>query len=124
MGTIRSQMTANIERVINAGNMSKRDIAKKLGISQAAISNWIAGKNCPDLETLVRFCDLFEISLDDIYSAEPIRTEQRHYQDELISNYSKLNFTGKMKLLDFSEDLVASGRYDSFRLCDESAQSD
>lgn len=111
MGEIRDRLRANIEQIIASSNMSKRIIAEELGVSQAAISNWIKGKNSPDLETLIKLCEMFDVSLDDVYGATPIRVEKDAALDELLANFKKLNLTGKMKLVDLSDDLVASGKY-------------
>lgn len=114
MGIIRDRLRSNIELVIESSDMSKKQIAQELGVTQASISNWIKGKNSPDLETLIHLCELFDVSLDDVYGATPIRVDKDIHQEELLANFKKLNLTGKMKLVDFSDDLVKCGKYTIF----------
>lgn len=111
MSEIRERLRKNIQSVIDSSNVSKRKIAESLGVSQAAISNWVTGKNSPDLETLIRFCEMFGVTLDDIYSVDPTPLERDLGKEQLFDNYNALNLTGKMKLVDFSDDLVRSGKY-------------
>lgn len=115
MGDIRERLMTNIERVIETSGISKKEISEQLGVSPAAISNWIKGRNSPDLETLIKFCDMFHLTLNDIYSADPIKSGPDIAKKQLMANYNSLNLTGRMKLLDLSDDLVASGKYQRYK---------
>lgn len=127
MSAIREQLRSNIEQIIQASHMSKKKIAEELGVTQASISNWILGKNSPDLDTLIRFCELFEVTLDEVYGTKPITLDRDAMHEELTENFWKLNLTGRMKLVDLSDDLVSSGKYKRLqkkqKLCDEPSQS-
>lgn len=111
MADIRERLRLNIERVIESSTLSKSEIAEHLEVSPAAITNWIKGRNSPDLEKLIRFCELFDLSLNDIYGSDTIAVNRDPERDRLFKIYESLNFTGKMKLVDLADDLAASGKY-------------
>lgn len=111
MGDIRERLRANIEKVIDASKYSRTEIAEYLDVTPASITNWVKGRNSPDLEKLLKFCDLFGLSLNDIYASDTVKDERDTERERLLYLYDKLNFTGKMKLVDLADDLFHSGKY-------------
>lgn len=111
MDDVRERLRRNLERMIESSQMTKTQIARYLNVSSVAITNWVKGKNAPDLVKLVELCEMFHLALDDIYGAEPITIERDTNKEKLLVLYGELNFTGKMKLVDLADDLVASGKY-------------
>lgn len=114
MADIRERLRANIEKVIDSSQFSKTEIAEYLDVTPASITNWVKGRNSPDLEKLLKFCELFNISLNDIYGSSTVRVQRDTDRERLMFLYDKLNYTGKMKLVDLADDLVASRKYDPF----------
>ena len=55
---------------------SQSDLAELLDVSRQSISKWETDAATPDLDKLIKICDLFEISLDEL--AE--RTTQKNYE--------------------------------------------
>ena len=45
-------------------NLTQTALAKDLKVSNTTISNWEAGYRQPDLETLIRIANYFDVSLD------------------------------------------------------------
>ncbi len=45
-------------------NLSQREIAKKLNISQGTYNNWENGKTQPSIEDLIEISKLFKVSVD------------------------------------------------------------
>lgn len=115
MGKIRDRLSKNIKDVIDLSGVSRKIIAEKLGVSQVSISNWINGKNSPDLETLITFCEMFGVSLDEIYGDQPITLHQDDEKEKLLEYYEQLNVIGRMKLMDLADDLIRSGKYVPFQ---------
>ncbi|MCD8190263.1 MAG: helix-turn-helix domain-containing protein [Clostridiales bacterium] len=76
------------------------------------------GKREPDLETREAIADIFNIDMD--YLTERSNTEKMHLTitdtdpqlDELNRNAKQLNTQGLQKLVDISDDMVASGKYE------------
>ena len=53
-----------IKKIRKDNKMSQDDIAEVLNVTRQTISNWENGKNYPDIETLIKISDEFNISLD------------------------------------------------------------
>lgn len=50
--------------------ISQYALAKKLGISQSTICNWLNGKKEPSIESLWKLADYFSVSIDYIVGRE------------------------------------------------------
>ena len=51
---------------------SQEELAEKLFISRQAISNWEVGKTVPDYDTLIKLCDLYNLSVEEILRGKRI----------------------------------------------------
>ena len=56
--------------------LTQEQLAEKLGVSRQTISKWESGSSVPDLESMVRFCRLFQVSLDDLLEEEESMAEK------------------------------------------------
>ena len=55
-----------------AHHLSQTDLADTLGVSRQSVSKWETDASVPDLDKLVKMCELFETSLDQLVrGAEP-----------------------------------------------------
>ena len=45
-------------------NLNQRDLAKGIGMTQAAISRWEKNIQIPDIESLIKLCRFFDVSAD------------------------------------------------------------
>ncbi len=53
-------------------NLSQGDLAEKLDVSRQSVSKWETDTAVPDLDKLIKLCDVFEISLDELTGREKI----------------------------------------------------
>lgn len=51
-------------------NLSQGDLAEKLDVSRQSVSKWETDTAVPDLDKLIKLCDVFEISLDELTGRE------------------------------------------------------
>jgi transcriptional regulator with XRE-family HTH domain len=70
--------------------LSQEDIAKKLHISRQAISKWERGINEPDIETIVRLSDMYDVTIDDLLREDlsvvrKLAVKERSYKKLLIA---------------------------------------
>ena len=65
-------------------NMTQNDLAKKLGITDRAISKWENGRGMPDLSLLTSLCETLDISINELLSGS--RLDKKEYQDKLEEN--------------------------------------
>lgn len=57
-------------------SLTQEQLAEKLGVSRQTISKWESGSSVPDLESMVRFSRLFQVSLDDLLEEEESMAEK------------------------------------------------
>lgn len=57
---------ATIYKLRTAKNLSQEDLSERLGVSRQSVSKWETNAATPDLEKLIKLCDIFEISLDEL----------------------------------------------------------
>ena len=66
MGAVRDNLQQNLNYYLKANKMTQKKLSELLDVSQAAVTNWTKGKNSPDIETLIRICNILKISINDI----------------------------------------------------------
>ena len=57
---------STIYRLRTAKNLSQEELAERLEVSRQSVSKWENNTATPDLEKLVKLCDIFEVSLDEL----------------------------------------------------------
>ncbi|NBJ90986.1 helix-turn-helix domain-containing protein [Acutalibacter sp. 1XD8-36] len=83
-----------------------------LGVRASAktIYGWERGHSLPNADTLLYLCEFYNVQ--DILQAFGYKScDTKSQEDILLANYHSLNEEGQEKMLDYSEDLVSSGRY-------------
>lgn len=69
-------------------NMTQKELAEKLGVTDRAISNWENGKNMPDLVLFKDLCSILEITINDLLSGEKI--DNNSYQKKFEENVTNM----------------------------------
>lgn len=59
-----------IKYLMDADDISQYSLAKKLGISQSTICNWLNGKKEPSIESLWKLADYFGETIDFLVGRE------------------------------------------------------
>lgn len=70
LGEIRDNVKQNLGYYLSLRGISQKELAEKLGVSQSAVTNWIKGKNSPDIEVVAEICDVLEISVSDLFGKD------------------------------------------------------
>lgn len=121
MSTIRENLQANILSLLTSNNISQKQFAEMLGVSQAAVTNWVKGKNSPDIELIAKICNIFNVKISELISLPDTHTDLNLHR--LIKNYESLDNKGKNKLVEYSDDLICSGNYSKVITVVEAARS-
>lgn len=85
--------------------MSQKELAKMLGVSNSAISNWESGANSIDLDTLFKLCQVLNIDINTAFdyetkiSPETLSNEQK----QLIEYYNNSDDSGKKFIMTTAE---------------------
>ncbi len=86
MGRIREQVQHNLGYFLSLRQITQKDLAEALGVSQSAVTNWIKGKNSPDIETVAKICTILKISVVELFGiSEGICVTDR--EEILIQRY-------------------------------------
>lgn len=67
MGKLREEIAKNLLYYRKKFGMTQKELADKLGVKQTSVSNWEKGYNSIDIETLFVACDIFGVTLNDMY---------------------------------------------------------
>lgn len=65
-------------------NMTQKELANKIGVTDRAISKWENGRGLPDLSLMKPLCDELGISINELISGE--RIDKIEYQDKFDEN--------------------------------------
>lgn len=60
---MRDTLRENLDYHLKRSGMTQKQLAEKLGISPSAVTNWVKGKNSPDIEYIAIMCDIFHLSI-------------------------------------------------------------
>ena len=75
-----------ISELRNKKNLTQKELADKLGISDKAVSRWETGKSFPDLDMLFRISKFFNVSFENLLTA---RMSDDTTDDELMQDIIK-----------------------------------
>ena len=56
-------------------NMTQLDLARKLGVTDRAVSKWENGRGMPDISLIKPLCDELSVSVNELFCGERIREE-------------------------------------------------
>lgn len=65
-------------------NLTQRDMAEKLNVSDKTISKWETGVNFPDLKMLNQISKVIGISVSDLLTADDLKQTQNDVDDNLV----------------------------------------
>ena len=107
--------SSRLRQAREQANLTQQDIAKKLGVTKNAISNYENGVSSPKWDVLVKIFDVLQVEpnflYQDDFTASSIDTALTPTQTSLLSIFDELNEEGQTKALEYVEDLVLAGRY-------------
>ena len=72
-----------------AKNLTQAKLAEKLYISEKTISKWENGNGIPDTTSLVKICEVFGVSINEILSGERGVVENKQHNDKLLFDMAK-----------------------------------
>lgn len=75
-----------MQELRKVSGMTQEQLAEKLNVSRQTVSKWENGTTLPDLESILKFCRIFHISLDDLLGEgnQPQSTQERITLQDLV----------------------------------------
>lgn len=118
MGKLRENLRIKLGYYLSVSGMSQKDLADRLGVSQSSITNWLKGKNSPDIDLIAEICNIFKIEITDLMdiknSPAPAEAETeedartKEYASRVIDALVSLGFLEEHKDLTPRQSLVVS----------------
>ena len=65
---IRNNIAKNITAYRKRCNLTQSQLAEKINYSDKAVSKWERGEGIPDTLVLLKMCEIFDVTLNDIIS--------------------------------------------------------
>lgn len=89
-------LNKNLRDIRMKNNYNQEYVANKLGVTKQTISNWEKGKRSPDIDSLIKLANLYEVTLDTLTGSD-----KRNECIELLNIISNMNEDKRSKLLNF-----------------------
>lgn len=117
MGKYREHIAKTISKYRKALGIKQTELAKQLNVAPSSISAWENNLNAPDIEILAELCDIFNISMDEMYGVDiNISTDS--------INAEELQHIKKYRFIDlFSKEVIDSVLNIEYRRCLENSTS-
>ena len=64
------ELGAQIKKYRGEFNLSQEELAEKIYVTRQTVSNWENNKNYPDIQSLLRLSELFQVSLDQLIKGD------------------------------------------------------
>lgn len=101
-------------------NITPAELAKKLNISEATISNYRKGKYEPKQRRLDQISQILNVNIPwlmgaDIPFSARINIEKKTEPHPLLQIFYNLNYAGQQKLMEYAQDLAT---LDKYKKCD------
>lgn len=73
MATLREEIASKLIYYRKRAGLTQKELAKAIGVSGAAVSNWERGTNSIDIDSLFKLCEVLNITMDDIHKQEDVQ---------------------------------------------------
>lgn len=74
MPDIEKNFRKNLSKYLNDTNTTQEELARYIGVSVSAVSNYVQGLNMPRMNKIDKICEFFKIKRTDLLESE----EDRH----------------------------------------------
>lgn len=90
--TIEKIISQNLIDLRKSKNLKQSELSEAIGYSDKTISRWENGTSVPDISTLVKLADFYDVSLEDLINEKAVEKHQENKknksQEEIINFYS------------------------------------
>lgn len=66
----------NLQHLRASRNMTQEQLAMLVGVSRQSVTKWEAERACPEMDKLLKLCQIFDCSLDDLVSGDLTAREE------------------------------------------------
>lgn len=85
----------NLRKARKHKDLTQKQLAKLLNVSDNAVSNWENGVSRPDIDQLALICTILSVSPNDLITAEVLTEILTPAEKEMLNKYNHLDDYGK-----------------------------
>lgn len=98
----------NLRTLRRQARLTMKQLGANLGMAESTVSLYENGKRSPDVQTLIRFADYFNVSLDYLLGRNEdhvaAANEMSDEEKELLRIFRSLNKKGKDSIMDYARE--------------------
>lgn len=81
----------NLQFIRTQAGVTQEQLAEQLNVSRQSVSKWEGGQSFPEMETLLRLCDLYSVDLDTLLrgSVADSRVEDSAQYDDFMTRFAR-----------------------------------
>ena len=81
----------NLQFIRAQAGVTQEQLAEQLDVSRQSVSKWEGGQSFPEMDTLLRICDLYDVNLDTLLrgSVEQSLSEDTAGYDRFMTSYAR-----------------------------------
>ena len=81
----------NLQYIRSQAGITQEQLAEQLDVSRQSVSKWESGTSFPEMDTLLRICDLYDVTLDTLLrgSVEASSVSDTAQYDAFMNRFSK-----------------------------------
>jgi DNA-binding XRE family transcriptional regulator len=85
-GVTMNKFAKNLTMLRNGRDITQEVFAETFGVSRSTIGMWESGKREPNMETLARIADYFNVDVNVLYGAKPTQDDYARWEKEFNPN--------------------------------------
>lgn len=103
----------NLNKLLSMHEVSQAEAAKAIGVSPQTFNTWSKGIAIPRMGSIQKLADYFNVNKSDLIDCknESNQSIVPHNEVILMSSYRKLNSEGQQRVIEYTDDLLSSGKY-------------
>lgn len=79
---MKESVRRRIEFELKRNNMSQRDLAARLGVSEVTVSRWLSGERDPSIETLNRIAEVLGCATSAFFITDDAMSEKKPAEEK------------------------------------------
>ena len=81
----------NLQYIRSQAGITQEQLAEQLDVSRQSVSKWECGTSFPEMDSLLRICDLYDVTLDTLLrgSVEASSVSDTAQYDAFMNRFSK-----------------------------------
>ena len=93
------QIGNKINQLRKLSGMTQEQLAEKLNVSRQTISKWESGSSFPDIESVVKVSEIFQVSLDDLLKEGEASVTNKNDERITLEDLVKINLHNRRMTL-------------------------